>query len=149
VTTLNIHLIGQGMSDRQSGLHLGMQHGSDVIDPVLATAGPVSFALTVEVTTIGDGETVDVRGPYVHGKRGDRFLYLSWGEVDRDGRIGMAMRTKIKLQSIPPDLITRALKSDSTLRGTLSLVDVAGNPVSGTIPPERIHWSIVATSGPG
>lgn len=149
MTRLNIEMVGQGLSDRQGGLHLGMQHGSEVVEPVPAMAGTVTFALSVDVIAAEDGGAFDLRGPYVHGKCGDRFLYLSWGDLDRDGAFGMAMRTKIKLQSIPPDLITRALKSDSTLRRTLSLVDVAGNPVSGTIPPERIHWSIVATSGPG
>ncbi len=148
MTTLNIHLIGQGLSDRQSGLHLGMQHGSEVIDPVPATAGPVSFALTVEVTTTGDGVAFDTRGRYVHGRCGNRFLYLSWGEVDRDGGFGMVMRTKIGLDSIEPGLIARALESGATLRGTLSLVDAAGKPVSGTVPSERIAWTILPNDEP-
>ena len=148
MTTLNMQLIGQGLSDRQSGLHLGMQRGSEVIDPVPAMAGTVSFALTVEVTPISDGVAFDTRGPYVHGRRGDRFLYLSWGEVDRDGAFGMVMRTKIALGAIAGDLIARALESGATLRGTLSLVDAAGKPVSGTVPSGRIAWDLVPSAEP-
>ena len=148
MTTLNIQLIGHGLGDRKSGLHLGMQRGSEVVDPVPATAGTVLFALTVEVTPIGAGGEFDTRGPYVHGRRGDRFLYLSWGEVDPDGAYGMVMRTKIGLGTIAPDLVTRALESGATLRGTLSLVDAAGKPVSGTVPAERIAWIVVPNDTP-
>ncbi|CAA9547736.1 MAG: hypothetical protein AVDCRST_MAG87-614 [uncultured Thermomicrobiales bacterium] len=149
MTTLTIQLICQGLSGRQGGLHLGLQRGSEVIDPVPATAGSVHFALTVEVTPIGDGGAFDARGPYVHGRRGDRFLYLSWGELDRDGAFGMVMRTKIKLEPIEPDLVVRALESGAALRGTLSLVDAAGKPVTGTVPSERIEWAIVPGAEPG
>ena len=153
MTTLDIEVIGEGLSGLDAGsrgnLHLGMQRGSEVISPVPATAGTVAFALSVEVTPVGEGRAFDARGPYVHGKRGDRFLYLSWGEVDRDGAFGMLMRTKIKLDSIRADLIARAMESGSTLRGTFSLVDAAGKPRSGTIRTDLIAWTVAAGADRG
>lgn len=153
MTTLDIEVIGEGLSGLDGGsrgnLSLGMQRGSEVISPVAATAGTVRFAVSVEVTAVGESGEFDARGPYVHGRRGDRFLYLSWGEVDRDGAFGMLMRTKIKLNPIDADLVARATESGSTLRGTLSLVDAAGKPRSGTIRPDLIAWTVVARADRG
>jgi len=149
VTTLKIQLVGEGLRDPgedgargpHSGLHIGIQRKAAVVDLVPATAPRVTFSLEVDVVATGD--ELDFRGPYVHGPRGGRFLYLSWGEIDRDGSFGMVQRMKIKFGSIERALVERALASGSTLHGTLPLTDEAGNPSSGTVKPDLITWTVV------
>lgn len=150
MTSLEIRLIGEGSRGSgtgnggdSAGLHIGIQHRSEVIDVVPGNAPRAAFALSVDLVSTDNGGR-DVRGPYVHGSRGDRFLYLSWGEVDEDGTFGMVKRMKIKLGSIEPDLIERALESGATLQGTLPLVDEAGRPLSGTIRPDLVAWTLVS-----
>lgn len=152
MTTLNIRLIGHGLRhpgrDDPDGLRLGIQRKAEVVDVMPRSASSATFSLSVDVIATDSGE-LDVRGLYVHGPRGDRFLYLSWGKVDRNGTFGMVQRMKIKLGAIDPALIERALESGATLDGTFSLTNQVGHPLSGTVRPELIEWSVVFDADPG
>lgn len=144
---LKIRLVGEGLQgpggDDPDSLQVGIQRKAEVVDLVPWTAPTATFSLSAEVIATDSGEP-DFRGPYVHGKRGDRFLYLSWGEVDREGSFGMVQRMKIKLGSLDPPLIERALATGATLQGTFPLANQAGNPSSGTVKPEFIAWTVVS-----
>jgi hypothetical protein len=58
--------------------------------------------------TVGprDGE-LDFKGSVVHGKRGERFLYLTWGQV-HDGTFDMFRRANLVLNAVDPQLVARA-----------------------------------------
>ena len=51
---------------------------------------------------------LDFKGPAVHGKRGERFLYLTWGNVASDGSFTMFRRAKLMLNRVEDDLIRTA-----------------------------------------
>lgn len=140
-----MRLIGEGLQgpggDGPNGLQIGIQRKSEVVDVVPGTAPRATFSLHVDI--VANDDALDFRGPYVHGPRGDRFLYLSWGEVDQDGTFGMVQRMKIRLGVIDRALIERALEHRATLQGTLPLVDGAGRPLSGSVAPDRITWALV------
>ena len=76
-------LPGSSWSGRH-GIHVGVQRGTEVVGLVTGDAADAVFDIDLEVVADGNGEP-DFRGPYVHGRRGERFVYLSWGEVDDDG----------------------------------------------------------------
>lgn len=66
------------------------------------------------------GEALDFSGPFVHGTRGERFLYLS--RRDPDGP-GWARRCKIMLPETAPadgDSLSATLTDTSTSRARLS-----------------------------
>ncbi len=46
----------------------------------------------------GDG---DFRGPAVQGRKGDRFVYLTWGTRTDDGTFTMFRRAKLMLDDLP------------------------------------------------
>ncbi len=75
-------------------VHVGVQIGKE---PAGLTPGDAPSARwDVDVrTVIADDGAVDLRGPAVHGKRGERFLYLTWGEVGDDGSFSMFRRAKL------------------------------------------------------
>ena len=59
-------------------VHVAVQDGRDPVGLVPGDAKARAWDVDVRVVTTDDGH-VDFRGAAVHGKRGDRFLYLTWG----------------------------------------------------------------------
>ena len=78
-------LPGSSWSGRH-GIHVGVQRGTEVVGLVTGDAADAVFDIDLEVVADTDG-VPDFRGPYVHGRRGERFVYLSWGEVGRPGDV--------------------------------------------------------------
>ena len=62
------------------GIHVGLQIGSRPEGLVPGDAPSARWEVDVRVIELDDER--DFRGPAVHGKRGERFLYLTWGEYD-------------------------------------------------------------------
>lgn len=82
----------------------------------------------------------DVRGPYVQGPPGGRFVYLSWGTVDDAGHFTLFRRAKLMLEGVPPDVLDSAAKS-GLLVGSLGLTDAKGNPLYARVRPPQISWT--------
>jgi Family of unknown function (DUF5990) len=60
-------------------VHVAVQIGKRPADLVRGDADSARWEIDVP-TVIADGE-VDLRGPAVHGKKGERFLYQTWGRT--------------------------------------------------------------------
>ncbi|GGB88205.1 hypothetical protein GCM10011314_30050 [Knoellia flava] len=98
----------------------------------------MTFDAALDVVVTQDG--VDLRGPWVQGRRGDRFLYLCWGHDDGGGFV-MARRAKLMLGVLDPvDLVDA--RDDALLVGRLSLVDARGGPVCAAVRPPAIRWTL-------
>ena len=90
------------------GVTVGIQRRSEVVDEQPADGGRPGWAIDVDVR---DG---DFRGPYVHGRPGARFLYLSW-QTPATGRF---RRAKLMLDAVPADVLEDA--RETTLRADVS-----------------------------
>ena len=113
---------------------LGVQRLKDVEQVVPSSAPEPTFRLEAEWVS-GEGG-MDVRGPYVHGPKGDRFFYLAW----LDGPAGsMVARIKLRVADIPDDVRVAALASGG-LEATLALVNARGEPRSGSVRPPDVTW---------
>lgn len=119
----------------QDDVHVGVQRRQEVVDLVPADADAAVFEVPVEVV---DG---DWRGPYVHGPRGGRFVYLSWGSLAANGAFAMFRRAKLNASSLPAD-VAHTLASGGTVTATLSLTGRDGGPLCASIPPAAITWVI-------
>lgn len=98
----------------------------------------MTFDAALDVVVTPDG--VDLRGPWVQGRRGDRFLSLSWGHDDGDGFV-MVRRAKLMLGVLDPvDLVDA--RDDDVLVGRLPLVDARGEPVCAAVRPPVIRWTL-------
>ena len=82
----------------------------------------------------------DVRGPYIQGPPGGRFIYLSWGAVDDGGQFNMFRRAKLMFEDVPADVLESAAQT-GLLIGTLALTDAKGNPVCARVRPPQIRWT--------
>jgi hypothetical protein len=98
------------------------------------------WELTIE-TRRNDGE-LDFRGPYVQGKRGDRFLYLSWGTLDEGGRFEMFRRAKLMLRGVDDDVVRAASEPGHLLVGTVKLTDGRGCPRCAAVWPPDVTWTV-------
>ena len=77
-------------------IHIGLQVRGAPVGLVPADAAAADWV--TEIRT-GDG---DFRGPAVPGKKGERFVYLTWGTVAGDS-FSMFRRAKLMLADLPAD----------------------------------------------
>jgi hypothetical protein len=106
-------------------VHVGVQRKQEVVEQVAADAKQASW--TVEVTTkVAPDGALDFGGPYVHGKRGERFVYLSWSA----GRDRMFRRAKLMLAEAPvADAVT----------ARIGMTDSCGMPICARL--RDVTWS--------
>lgn len=122
------------------GIHVGVQHRQEVVQLVSGDAAAACWDLDVDVVPGLDGKP-DFRGPWVHGKPGDRFVYLSWGELGADGAFSSFRRAKIMLMAIDEALVHEAVSTGTILEGRLPLTDAKGGPLCAAVRPPVIRWS--------
>lgn len=123
---------------RRDRVHVGVQRRADVVERVPADAGSAVWSLEVASREV-DG-LLDVGGPWVHGRPGARFLYLSWGAVDGDA-FAMFRRAKLMFGDVPTALL-RAAHDDGerVLVGRLGLTGRDGGPRCARVRPPEITW---------
>ncbi|GAB1640960.1 DUF5990 family protein [Krasilnikovia sp. MM14-A1259] len=126
---------------RLGNVHVGVQRRAEAVALVRADAASATWEFEV-VTREVDG-LLDVSGPWVHGRPGARFLYLSWGSVDGDG-FAMFRRAKLMFGDVPGALLRAAHAGDGVLAGRLGLTDAAGGPRCARVRPPDITWELVA-----
>jgi hypothetical protein len=116
-------------------LHVGTQVGRDPTDLVRADAASAEWI--VEVNRVDD----DWRGKAVQGRRGERFLYLTWGDVKEDGTFAMFRRAKLVLDRIDPSVVARA-EAGGELVADVVLTDEHGCPKCARMDPPYLAWSV-------
>jgi len=121
-----------------SNVHVGVQLRREPVDLARADAAEVRWGIDVDVM-VHDGD-LDFRGPVVQGRRGERFVYLTWGEVHPGGAFEMFRRAKLMLNRIDPDLVRSALGADG-LEARVDLTGTDGGPRCVRVDPPAIVWS--------
>jgi len=87
-----------------------------------------------------DGD-LDFRGPAVQGRRGDRFVYLTWGDVGQEGEFEMFRRAKLMLDRIDRVLLDAAVAGRG-LNARVELSDDRGGPRCARVDPPAVEWSV-------
>jgi hypothetical protein len=129
---------------RLGGVQVGVQRTgpgrvAEVVQRVPVHAESAVWELDVAVRQV-DG-LVDVGGPWVHGRPGARFLYLSWGAVDGDDFAGFR-RAKLMFGDIPGPLLLAAAAGEGTLVARLGLTDAQGGPRCARVRPPDLSWEL-------
>jgi hypothetical protein len=107
-------------------VHVGLQVGQEPQDLVPGDADGAEWV--ADVRTV-DG---DFRGPAVQGRRGERFVYLTWGTY-ADSTFTMFRRAKLMLADLPPDADEVVVEVD--------LTDDAGMPRCARLTGAAVHVS--------
>ena len=114
---------------RLPGVTVSVQRGTDVVQQFPAEGSVVTWTLDAQL--VG----TELRGPFVHGRPGGRFLYLSWQQQGS----GMFRRAKLMLDVLSPEVLDRAEHGGLAARLSLAMPD--GTPVCASVRPPRIQWS--------
>ncbi|MFI7538198.1 DUF5990 family protein [Streptosporangium sp. NPDC049376] len=125
-------------------IHVGVQrreHPGELLDPRPADVPSVVWEL--EATTSRRETGWDLRGPYVQGRPGGRFVYLSWGAVDDAGVFSMFRRAKLMLDGVPAAVLDTAVEG-GLLVARLGLTDSHGHPLCAAVRPPLVEWSAPA-----
>jgi Family of unknown function (DUF5990) len=131
-----IEFVSDGVPLRN--VHIAVQVGKE---PIGLTRGDADSARwQIDVRAIRAGSGVDLRGPAVHGKKGERFLYLTWGDVGPDNSFAMFRRAKLMIGDIEPEMLAAAARDDGVLVASLTLTDEQGCPRCARVKPPVIHW---------
>lgn len=129
-------LPGARFESRQTGaldnVHVGIQLGKRASELIRADADSVRWE--IEVTVVDRPDGVDFRGPAVQGRRGGRFVYLTWGNVDGDGGFDMFRRAKLMLDDLEP-----ALRQADSVTVRLGLSDAKGEPLCARVPASALR----------
>jgi hypothetical protein len=141
---MRVRIVGTdlpGTGGRLPGVRIGVQHRDTVVDALPADAASVTFELEVTVVATADG--LDFRGPLVHGRRGERFLYLVWVQPDAGGAPKMFRRAKLQLAPVAQILASTVSDADGRMViGSLALTDAKGGPVCASVRPPAISWQL-------
>jgi hypothetical protein len=142
---VDVRIVGSPLPPPALGGHavlVGLRRGRVVDSPLPVSGESMTFEAALDVVLTSDG--VDLRGPWVQGRRGDRFLSLCWGHAtptapgSEDG-FTTVRRARLMLDVLDPaDLLDAA--DDAVLTGRLSLVDPRGGPVRAAVRPPAIRW---------
>ncbi len=132
---MELRIVGHHLPGRQcpgyTDVHVGIQIRRDPAELVSADVHEARW--TTEITVLGDGADRDFRGPAVQGRRGERFVYLTWGEGS-GADFAMFRRAKLMLNDIPtptPGIAT----------ATVHLTDDHGLPRCARLKPPVLQWS--------
>jgi hypothetical protein len=115
-------------------VHVGTQVGREPTDLVAGDAASAEWI--VEVDRV-DG---DWRGKAVQGKRGERFLYLTWGDLPPGGEFAMFRRAKLVLDRVDPAVVRQA-EAAGELIADVVLTDAHGCPTCARVDPPMLEWS--------
>ncbi|WP_037869269.1 DUF5990 family protein [Streptomyces sp. NRRL S-813] len=126
-TYRNVHVAVQRRARRE-----------DLLD--IQPGDATSATWTLPCTTTAAPTGTDVKGPYVQGRAGERFVYLSWGTVDGPGTFTMFRRAKLLLGAVPADVLDAAVRT-GLLVGRLGLTDAHGCPLCARVVPPDITWT--------
>ncbi|MFC0863965.1 DUF5990 family protein [Sphaerimonospora cavernae] len=125
-------------------IHVGVQRRDRRDELLELHPGDAPAAVwELEATAMVKESGWDLRGPYVQGRPGGRFVYLSWGTVDDAGAFSMFRRAKLWFDAILPDVLDTAVKT-GLLVGRLGLTDSSGQPLCAAVRPPLIEWSAPA-----
>ena len=139
-----LRIVGRRLPGRawaeHRNVHLGLQQRQHATGLVAGDARSALFDVPIDVV-VDQAKGTDYRGPFAQGKRGSRFVYLTWGDVDAAGNIAMFRRAKLNLFTVP-ERVARALAAGHTVQAELDLTDAKGGPLCASIAPDLIRWTV-------
>ncbi|MFB7470074.1 DUF5990 family protein [Kitasatospora sp. NPDC056184] len=132
-------------------IHVAVQRRErpgELLDPQPGDAPSAGWMLECTASPAPGG--IDLKGPYVQGRPGQRFVYLVWGAVDEAGGFTMFRRAKLMLDAVDGQVAAEAVAA-GRLVARLGLTDARGHPLCAAVRPPQVVWSAgrADANGPG
>lgn len=135
---IGTELPGRSCGESYANVHVGLQVRRDPDQVVPADTPRVTFSTPIEI--VGGPHGPDFKGPAVQGRPGDRFVYLTWGDVGADGEFAMFRRAKLMLDAVDADTAAAA-RTAGVLTAELGLTADDGMPRCAAVRPPAVTWT--------
>ncbi|HET9689521.1 MAG TPA: DUF5990 family protein [Acidimicrobiales bacterium] len=127
---------GPDRPDGHHGIHVGVPRRGRQQELLGLTPGDAASATWVLPVQVAGA---DVRGPWVQGRPGNRFVYLSWVTVEGGGEPRLFRRAKVMLAAVPGPVLAAAAAS-GRLVARIGLTDAKGHPTCAALRPPLVEW---------
>ena len=125
--------------DGSNDIYVGVQQKKEVVMDTSIASETKDFIIPIQVKPNKEGQP-NFSGEFVHGKVGDRFVYLVWYNKNGIEKAGFR-RAKIKLAPITWKQIERSIQEDEPINAKVNLTDHKGGPVCATLKPTNLEWA--------
>ena len=144
-----VEILGSDLPGRRCGpapdgsfyenIHVGLARRTETVDLVPGDAASARWVFEVTVRDLDDG--IDVAGPFVYGKRGERAFGLRWGVPREDGAFDVFRAAKLRFSDVDRSALRQAVSTGRRLVGSLGLTDEQGWPRCASVRPPVVTWS--------
>ncbi|MFF2350933.1 DUF5990 family protein [Kitasatospora sp. NPDC058115] len=110
----------------------------ELLDPQPGDALSAGWTLECTASPVSGG--IDLRGPWIQGRPGQRFVYLVWGTAGREGGFTMFRRAKLMLDAVDRQVLAEAVAA-GRLVARLGLTDAEGQPLCAAVRPPAVVWT--------
>ena len=127
--------------DERGPISLGIQKGEGIEDAQSADLERIKFKPVLRVRRHTEG-SANFLGPFAHGPRTGRFIYLVWAVMRGKTPLAMAGRIKLMLDHIEWGDVERAAAKGRSIKVTIALTNEKGRPVFASVRPDRAKWDL-------
>ena len=127
------------------GVLFAVQRGrSELLEPSAERREEKQFDLSLRLASPLPEESVNFVGEFAQGPPSDRFIYINSGTLAGQADSCWTRRAKLKLASIPWQVVEAALSShggiiEARVLGTMG----DGGPICASVKPHAVVWSLV------
>jgi hypothetical protein len=122
-------------------LHLGIQHDKLITEVTSPDSKRIVFKPRLRARRNADG-SVNFLGPFAHGRKTERFIYLNWVTVNGKVLTGMIGRIKLHLNHIKWTAVEKAAAGNHPLKVKLALTNAKGKPVMASVRTNLAKWEL-------
>jgi len=122
----------------QKGVLLGIQRNEELFEPSPTDVKRIVFRPVLRARRNADGSP-NFLGPFAHGPKNERFIYLVWATVSPAARFG---RVKVHLNHIEWASLEKAVERNKPLKVTLELTQDDGKIVYASVRPGAAKWEL-------
>ena len=143
--TIEIHCIrlpGTQGGDR-GPLHLGIQQGDEIVEAAPANRERIVFRPVLRARRHTDN-SANFLGPFAHGPRAERFIYLNWVTLERGVPVVQHGRVKVHLNHITWAHVEKAVARNEPIKTTIALTNAKGGPVLASVRANACQWELQA-----
>jgi hypothetical protein len=127
------------------GVRFAVQRGKlELLEPTAKHPEDVWFEFELRLgLPLADG-SINFLGEFAQGVPTDRFVYVNSGAQAGQAESCWSRRAKLKLASIPRQLVESAILSDeAVIQATLAGTMGDGGPICASVKPSNVEWSLV------
>ena len=136
--TIEIHCIQLPgtLWDGRGPVHLGIQKDNEIMEAAPADLESIVFRPVLRARKHSDG-SANFLGPFAHGPRTERFIYLVWATS-----VAMLGRVKVHLNHITWTQVEKAVARNKPIKVTIPLTNTKGKPVCASVRADASRWEL-------